>query len=156
MAVDLYNTPREAVEIILPYIPKNVKTIWEPCCGNFKISEVLIEKGYNVISTDITDLDPHDFLSYEPDEHYDLILTNPPFSLKNKILQRCFELKKPFFLLLPLTSLETKYRGELYKKYGITLYIIPYRVQFLAKKSISFNTSWFSSVFGKNNKLIFL
>ena len=39
---------------------------------NFELQQILMGKGYPVIG--------HDFLSYEPDQHFDLILMNPPFS----------------------------------------------------------------------------
>ena len=38
---------------------------------------------------------------------FDCIITNPPFSLKQEFLQRCYELGKPFALLLPLTTFES-------------------------------------------------
>ena len=36
--------------------------------------------------------DGQDFFKYEP-ENYDMIITNPPYSLKNKFLKRAYDLK---------------------------------------------------------------
>lgn len=47
------------------------------------------------------------FFEYEP-QHYDLIITNPPYSFKDQFLKRAFELDKPFMMLLPITTLEGK------------------------------------------------
>lgn len=50
------------------------------------------------------------FFFYEPEEHYDIIISNPPFSIKDSILQRLSELGKPFAMLLPLPTLQGKKR----------------------------------------------
>ena len=39
---------------------------------NFELQQILIGKGYPIIG--------YDFLSYEPEQHFDLIAMNPPFS----------------------------------------------------------------------------
>ena len=68
-------------------------------------------------------------------------------SLKLEFLENCYEIGKPFALLRPLTALEGKKRGELYKKYGIQLIIPNKRINFITpsgKGSGSwFATSWF-------------
>lgn len=73
-----------------------------------------------------------------------MIITNPPYSLKNEFLERCYEYDKPFALLLPLTALEGKQRNELYKEYGIELIVLDKRINFMKNKNnVWFNTSWF-------------
>lgn len=127
---DKYWTPKWAIENIIPIIPKDVKVIWECACGDKWISKVLEENGYKVISTDIdTGLD---FLTNEIKEDYDLILTNPPFSLKSNFLSRCYELNKPFLLLCPITILESKKRLKLYKENGVSFFMPPNRVNFIS------------------------
>ena len=104
--------------------------------------------GYNVISTKKEDFD---FLTDTPDFDFDMIITNPPYSLKDEFLRRCYELKKPFCLLLPITSLEGKARGDMFRKNGIEVLVFDGRVQFLenmdekykSKSGNWFNTSWF-------------
>jgi len=46
---------------------------------------------------------------YEP-KNYDCIISNPPFSKKDKVLQRLTELNKPYAVLLPLPSLQGQSR----------------------------------------------
>ena len=55
------------------------------------------------------------FFSFEPKERYDVIISNPPFSLKDDILKRLDELNKPFAILLPLPTLQGQKRFEYLK-----------------------------------------
>ena len=134
-------TPDYAVIPLLKYLPKDI-TIWE-CTdyGESNIARVLRNNGYKVISTHIKYFD---FLKDTPKFHFDMIITNPPYSLKNQFLKKCYEYKKPFALLLPITALEGKERNALYQKNSIELIVLDRRVNFLNnKKSCWFNTSWF-------------
>lgn len=141
-AFDELYTPTEAVEMIIDYIPKDVKIIWEPTAiKESKIVSVLQSKGYIVISSHIDD--DKDFLEYEPDE-YDMIITNPPYSKKDKFLQRGFDLKKPFMMLLPITTLEGKLRSSMFNDNKIQLLIPNKRFNFKPdKKGAWFQTTWF-------------
>jgi hypothetical protein len=144
---DIY-TPSYAIKPLLKYIPKNI-TVWE-CCdfGGSEITRLLKEHGCNVISTDKEE----NFFKYQPKEHFDMIITNPPYSLKDDFIKKCYEWEKPFCLLLPITALEGKKRGEMFRKYGIEVLVFDGRVQFMGniikdfnkkKNSNWFNTSWF-------------
>lgn len=84
-----------------------------------------------------------DFLSWKP-EKFDIIVTNPPYSLKDKFLERCFELGNPFCLLLPLTALESEKRQKLFRKHGIQL-IIPNKRFNFETPSGKGSGSWFCS-----------
>lgn len=109
-------TPAYAVRPIIKHISTffddNI-TIWCPfdeADSNFVIE--LEKAGYKVIATHINN--GQDFFDYEP-EQYDLIISNPPFSLKDKILKRLNELNKPFAMLLPLPTLQGQKRFEYLK-----------------------------------------
>lgn len=67
-----------------------------------------------------------DFFDYEPD-NYDVIVSNPPFSIKDKILERLYELDKPFAVLLPMNSLQGKSRYQFFQK-GIQLLSFDQRI----------------------------
>lgn len=136
---DLY-TPAYAVYPLLKYLSKD-KTCWE-CTdfGNSMITKVLRENGFEVISTGKKDFD---FLRDEPYFDFDVIITNPPYSLKTQFLKKCYEFGKPFALLLPITALEGKERGKLYRQYGIQLLVFDGRIQFTDKGRCWFNASWF-------------
>ena len=152
---ELY-TPTEAVEMIIKYIPDNVKTIWEcTAIKESKIVKVLKDNGFNVITSHIEN--EQDFFKYEPDE-YDMIITNPPYSLKDKFLQRAFKLDKPFMFLLPITTLEGIKRGDLFNNNKIQLLIPNKRFNFIPNKKSGawFQTSWFLYKLNLENDLNFI
>lgn len=43
-------------------------------------------------------------------------MSNPPFSLKDKVLERLYSFGKPFAILLPLNSLQGKTRFKYFKQ----------------------------------------
>ena len=137
---ELY-TPDYAIEPLLKYLPKD-KIIWE-CTdfGSSNITKLLKQHDYKVISTH---KDNFDFLTDIPNFDFDIIITNPPYSLKNEFLKKCYEYDKPFCLLLPLTSLEGIERGKMFREKGIDVLVLDRRCDFIDnKKSNWFNTSWF-------------
>ena len=148
---ELY-TPEYAIKPLLKYLNiyqtryeiKRKPIIWE-CTdyGSSNITKVLKENGYEVITTH---KDNFDFLKDKADFEFDMIITNPPYSLKDEFIEKCYKYGKSFCLLLPLTSLEGIKRGKMYRQYGIELLVFDKRCNFIyenAKKSNWFNTSWF-------------
>ena len=137
---DDFQTPPEALDCLIPFLKRRWE-IWECACGKGNLGMALSEERFHVIGTDI--LTHQDFLKYKP-EHFDCIITNPPYSLKEKFLERCYELKKPFALLMPLTALESEKRQKLYRKYGIQL-IIPNKRFNFETPSGNGSGSWFAT-----------
>lgn len=88
------------------------------------LSVIQTRGGYNVVRSHIDD--GQDFFTYEP-EDYDVIVSNPPFSIKDKILERLYELNKPFAVLLPMNSLQGKSRYKFFEK-GIQLLSFDQRI----------------------------
>lgn len=141
---DEFYTPEIAVDMILPYIPKHITRIWEcTAVSERKIVKVLRENGYTVISTHIKD--GFDFLKSEPSD-YEIIITNPPYSIKDKFLKRAFELRRPFMFLLPISTLEGSWRNKAFRENHIQLIIPDKRFSFLPGKQFGswFQTSWFT------------
>ena len=109
-------TPRYVVEAILPFIPKNV-VVW--CPFDTKDSffvKILVENGYKVIYSHIDA--GEDFYKYEPKEHWDIIVSNPPFTNKRQIFERAFQLGKPFMLLMTAQWFNDAAPVDLYMKYN--------------------------------------
>lgn len=94
---DFFQTPDYAVDLLIPYMPINIQTIWECATGSGKIANRLRQYGYNTIETDITT--GTNFLAAA--SQGDAIVTNPPYSLKIKFYERCREHGLPFALLVP-------------------------------------------------------
>ena len=142
---ELY-TPNEAIVPIIKYLDDNkFKTVWE-CTdyGSSKITEMLREKGFTVITSHTNT--NKSFFDYEPTEDYDVIVTNPPYSLKDEFLERAYELNKPFMMLLPITAFEGIVRGKLFRENGVEVLVFDKRINFMkeqGKKGAWFNTSWF-------------
>jgi len=120
---DDFQTPKQAIDYLIPYLKKEW-IIWECASGKGNLVKAFEEKGFNILGTDIISNSVCNFLIWKPYMKFDCIITNPPYSLKDKFLERCYELKKPFALLMPLTALESEKRQKFYREYGIQL-IIP-------------------------------
>lgn len=155
-AFDELYTPEIAIKMLIPYIPKHIKIIWEcTAIKESRIVKVLKENNYNVITSHIED--GYDFMNYEPNE-YDMIITNPPYSHKNNFLKRAFELHKPFAFLLPLTTLEGIERGKMFNNNRIQLLIPNKRFNFKPEKNSGawFQTSWFTYMLNLERDLNFI
>lgn len=72
--------------------------------------------------------DGKDFFEYEP-EHWDIMISNPPFSKKDKVLERAYQLGKPFALLLPVNSIQGKARHKIFQN-DIQLLVFDTRVDY--------------------------
>lgn len=82
---DLYETPAWVTRALMPHIPPRL-SVWEPAAGSGKMVTALIQAGHAVTATDIDE--GHDFLSpihlYNPRA----IITNPPYALATKFIER--------------------------------------------------------------------
>jgi hypothetical protein len=126
---DACQTPGYAIDPLLPFILPAWK-VWEPACGDGILVEALYDAGCSekaVIGTDI--LTGQNFLEFEP-VGWDCIITNPPYSIKYDWLMRCYELGKPFALLLPVETLGARSAQELMKQYGFEILLLDSRVDF--------------------------
>ena len=111
-ASDEVYTPVYAVKPILKYLKPN-QIIWCPFDEeDSEYVKVFKENGYKVIATHI--FNGQNFFDYEP-EKYDVIISNPPFSIKDSILKRLDELNKPYAVLFPLPTLQGQKRFEYLK-----------------------------------------
>lgn len=67
------------------------------------------------------------------DYEYDYLITNPPYSNKDEIIERCIESGKPCVLVLPIESLGGVKRHALYKKTNIAIYVPTKRIKFISE-----------------------
>lgn len=133
-------TPRWVVEDIYNLIGiENFKNIWFPFNNydsHFKLKADELNLKYK--ATHIFDDLGNDFFTTIPPKDCELLISNPPFSQQNEIIKRTFELVdqgliKSFCLLLPLSTLETPTRAEMWEKYAdkLSVLIFKKRIQFL-------------------------
>lgn len=137
-------TPKYVVEAILPFIPKD-KVIWCPfdrSDSNFTI--VLKENGYNVINSHIDY--GQDYYDYEP-SHWDIMVSNPPFTAKRKIFERALSFGKPFMLLMSNTWLNDSAPKVLFKDKDLQLLMFRNRIKFfnngIVNNKITFSSSFY-------------
>lgn len=122
--IDELYTPYYIVDHIIKYLPKD-RIIWTPFDEEWSaFYQGLKAKGFKVIRSSIED--GKDFFKYEP-KRWDIIVSNPPFSIKDKILERLYILNKPFAILLPLNSLQGKTRFKYFNQ-GIQILSFDKRV----------------------------
>lgn len=121
-------TPFYAVEPLLKYVPKD-KIIWCPFDEEWSAYyQIFTENGYKVLRSSL--IEGQDFFEYEPEDDYDLIISNPPFSKKDNILKRLDKLGKPFAILLPVNSIQGNNRYKNCFKNGIQMLCFNYRVDY--------------------------
>jgi len=118
---DFYPTPPWGTKALLKYVSFD-GPIWEPCCGDGSMSEVLKTTGNKVISTDLYDRGYGkggiDFLVQE--NTISNIVTNPPFNIAEDVLEKALTLAdKKVCLLLRTAFLESVSRyKKFYSVYG--------------------------------------
>ena len=142
-------TPAYAVKPLLKYVeafwhPMHETVIWCPFDEeDSEYVKVFRNEGYKVIATHIRN--GQDFFIYEPNERYSFIISNPPFSKKDQVIKRLYELNKPYAILLPVPALQGQRRFPYMK--DCEALIFDKRIQFYKDKqhnyinsSISFGT----------------
>ena len=118
---DDYMTPFSAWANINQYLPKD-RVVWEAFYGDGESGKDLQKLGCMVIHEDI------DFFTESRGE---VIVSNPPFSLCNKIMPRLKQLGKPFILIMPTAKLTTCYFRDNFKDENIQIIIPRKRINFI-------------------------
>ena len=104
-----YRTPAETTRALLK-VEKFPARVWEMACGDGAIAVVLIDAGYDPVSTDLIDRGfgegGVDFLQ-QTEKRADAAITNPPFALDDDFALHAIALGiRKFALLARLTWLE--------------------------------------------------
>lgn len=143
-------TPSYVVRPIIPYLQS--EKVWlEPAttAGNEstqKIVEVLREGGIKVIESHCDFLSGSDLFSNSIHNlNFDGVVTNPPYSIKDCFIERCYELKKPWAMLMPVTAIQGKKRGNLFSSHLPSPKILAFneRIDFTMKGNPSVGIAWF-------------
>lgn len=144
---DFFETPESAILPIRPYIPAGVRVILECTYGKGAIGNVLERWGYEVLKYDLfpktEDTIKADFLTAELPE-CDMLIFNPPFSLKSQFLKRACETGKPFLFICPITILETRTRVALFKEHELSVINLSNRTNYEGKegRKVWFHSLW--------------
>lgn len=148
---DEYETPLYAVKIIEPYLKPHSK-IWCPFDKDHSnFVTYLREREHDVVNSHIEY--GQDFFTMSIPENIDYIISNPPYSKKDEVYARLFEINKPWAMLVNLQSFcDSKKRAALFAKYGIeVMYVYP-RIKYI-KDGIQTKVNIFQSGYVCHNIL---
>jgi len=135
---DFYATDPDAVNALLK-VEKFSSSIWECACGAGHISTILLENGYEVLSTDLIDRGYTYFTSVanfletanESNSVEIDIITNPPYKYAKEFVEKALDIIKPGYrvaMFLKLTFLEGQERRKLFDIYPPkTIYVFSKR-----------------------------
>ena len=150
---DEYYTPQNAVDMIVPYVTKaGYKNIWCPFDkpeSNFvKTFEGL---GFNVTYGHIET--GEDFFNYEEPQG-DIIVSNPPFSKRDKIFEKLYQWDMPFALIMNFNGLfDSKKRADIFRLHRVEMLVPRGRMKFCHKDKGQLNSPNFQSVYVCNHLL---
>jgi hypothetical protein len=167
---DLFQTPNYATELLVPFISKSVRIIWECAAGERKIANILDRYNYTIVASDIRDGLPDvqkmNFLTEE--SSFDIgdkevaIITNPPYSLKRQFFQKCIEYDLPFALLI--SGDYSLWTIDAIRKYGCEKVVPDHRINFITPTGLSeatghssyFHSYWLTRYFdlGKSETFV--
>ena len=143
-------TPEYAVRPILKHLKNfalnkigGVITVWCPFDkeeSNFV--KLLKESWYKVIFSHIDNW--QDFYNYEPKEHFDIIISNPPFTNKKQFFERALSFNKPICLLMTLTWLNDSWPKIVFKDKDLQLLMFDKRISYInAWSSPTFSSAYY-------------
>ena len=144
---DEFYTPPYAIYPILEYL-RPQSTIWCPFdTEDSFFVKIFKRKGFNVVATHIDN--GENFFKIDPPK-CDYIISNPPYSLKTEILERLFEIGKPFAMLIGAVGIfENKKRFDLFRVNKFEVLYFDKRVRYFDKQTnlTSMTQPPFSSVY---------
>ena len=146
---DNYSTLKEAFDLLFKHIKIDKdKKVWFPFWNEGLINEY--DFKFNVIHND------NDF--FKTKVEFDLIIDNPPYTIKEKVIRKCVSLNKPFALLMPCDTLERQYISTLFKDKDFSIIIPHKRFRFINQNtsvSMPFKSCWFCVGFKMKKQIIF-
>ena len=153
-ASDEVYTPAYAVQPIIKYLklfnPNAV--VWCPfdkADSNFVT--MLTNAGFNVTYGHIET--GQDFFEYQEPQG-DIVVSNPPFSKRDKIFQRLYEWDIPFALIINFNGLfDSKKRADIFRKHRVEMLIPRGRMKFYHKEKGLLNSPIFQSIYVCNKLL---
>jgi hypothetical protein len=120
--LDAYFTPKEAIRALLA-LEKIPSRVFDPCCGNGALLDLLEAAGHHVSGADIHDYGwrgtiVKDFLASSHDLRGTAIVSNPPYKKAQEFLQKVIDEGSPYHAwLLRLNFLESMRRKPFFERH---------------------------------------
>jgi hypothetical protein len=133
-------TPPYAVYPLVKYVPKDT-IIWCPFDTLESAFVKILSKTNIVFRSHISD--GQDFYTFTPPIHWDMIISNPPFTNKRQIFERALSFGKPFALLMSNTWLNDAAPKQIFKHKDLQLLMFEERIDFTGTEKIPFSSSYF-------------
>ena len=160
---DFYATPIDCVvNFINNYGIDRIKgNILEPSAGNGNVIQALRQNKVQCIITALELREEErdslnrlsdkviidNFLEWEADKNYDVIIGNPPYTFAREFIEKCFKIANEntvIIMLLRTAFLESKSRYEFWQQHPLSgLYTLSKRPSFTGKGSDATSYSWF-------------
>jgi hypothetical protein len=127
---DRAQTPPYAILPLLPYIPKDW-IVWESAASEYGfLGEAIRALNGNIVIESGLELDGTDFLRHPPKTTAQVQITNPPFSIKYEWIERSYDNRQAFALLMPFDTWAAAKAQSLFQRYGVSVIILNRRVHF--------------------------
>lgn len=149
---DEYYTPPYAIKPILEFLEPESK-IWCPFdTDDSYYGKILLDEGHTVITSHIDDGGNFFDINNDFPKRYqiDYIISNPPYSLKNEVFTKLFNMDTPFAMLVGVVGLfESKTRFNLFSQNDFEILYFDKRIQFMddIHSDVTTKSPPFSSVY---------
>ena len=130
---DEFYTPKYAIEPILKYIPRGSK-VWCPFDTESSLFfKTLKNEGYEVqvshLGSGVDFFD--DCATQQYKDWCDIIISNPPYSMKAEVFQKLFDIDKPFAMLVGVVGLfESQKRFNMFRENEFEIMYLNKRVAY--------------------------
>lgn len=161
-ADDFYSTPDWCTRAILPHF-EPFDSVLDPCAGDGAILKVVtprkIVHGFELNSKRVVECDRDLIICWNIDSldpelkwccklitqlSYDLIITNPPYSLAQQFIEKAIDSNAhQIAMLLRLNYLGSQKRASFWKKHPCDIYVLPKRPSFTGTGTDATEYAWF-------------
>lgn len=146
---DEWYTYENSVELIIPYLEKSgFATIWCPFdTKDSNFVKKLTAEGFSVVYGHIDT--GQDFFAHDKvPKGVEVVVSNPPFSKRQKIFEKLFGWKIPFALIMNSNGLfDAKARFDLFNDNQFELLIPKGRMKFFKEEDTKRNSPNFQSIY---------
>ena len=160
---DFYATPLDCIRNVLDNLNLSNRgtEVLEPSAGSGNIIQALRQKKVQGIITALELRDEErdsltrisdkviidNFLEWEVDKDYDVIIGNPPYTYAREFIEKCFKIANEntvIIMLLRTAFLESKSRYEFWQQHPLSgLYVLSKRPSFTGKGTDATSYAWF-------------